>query len=157
METKKHDLVIIGGGPAGYVAAVRAAQLGLNTACVEQEKLLGGTCLRQGCIPSKALLESSHLFAEARDPKLGLACVRAWNDWLFEEWYSAYPERIVPLGITFLSDPEKGAEEIRRNAIRGFRAVTLPEQPHRGRHPRPGRCCRNRLRPIGTNRVKADN
>ena len=66
MEAKKHDLVVIGGGPAGYVAAIRAAQLGLDAACVERERLLGGTCLRQGCIPSKALLESSHLFAEAR-------------------------------------------------------------------------------------------
>jgi predicted TIM-barrel fold metal-dependent hydrolase len=71
------------------------------------------------------------LFSELKDPELGLACVRAWNDWLFEEWYSPYPDRIVPLGITFLADPERGAEEIRRNAARGFSAVTLPEQPHR--------------------------
>ena len=70
------------------------------------------------------------LFSEAKDQELGLACVRAWNDWLFEEWHGSYPERIVPLGITFLSDPEKGAEEIRRNAARGFTAVTIPEQPH---------------------------
>ncbi len=70
------------------------------------------------------------LFSEAKDPVLGLACTRAWNDWLFEEWHGSYPERIVPLGITFLSDPEKGAEEIRRNAKRGFTAVTMPEQPH---------------------------
>jgi predicted TIM-barrel fold metal-dependent hydrolase len=71
------------------------------------------------------------LFSEAKDRELGLACVRAWNDWLFEEWYSPHPERIVPLGITYLADPEQGAAEIRRNAERGFRAVTLPEQPHR--------------------------
>ncbi len=75
------------------------------------------------------------LFSEAKDPELGLACVRAWNDWLFDEWYSSYPDRIVPLGITFLADPERGAEEIRRNAKRGFRAVTLPEQPHRLGYP----------------------
>jgi dihydrolipoamide dehydrogenase len=61
-----HDLVIIGGGPGGYVAALRAAQLGLNTACVERESALGGTCLRIGCIPSKALLESSHLYQEVQ-------------------------------------------------------------------------------------------
>jgi predicted TIM-barrel fold metal-dependent hydrolase len=61
--------------------------------------------------------------------------MRAWNDWLYEEWYSAYPDRIVPLGVTFLADPEQGAEEIRRNAARGFRAVTLPEQPHRQGYP----------------------
>ncbi len=75
------------------------------------------------------------LFSEAKDPELGLASMRAWNDWLFEEWYQKYPDRIVPLGITFLSDPEKGAEEIRRNAKRGFTAVTFPEQPHKLGYP----------------------
>jgi len=69
----KYDVVIIGSGPAGYVAAIKAAQLGLRTACVEQwtgddgDILLGGTCLNVGCIPSKALLDSSYKFAEARD------------------------------------------------------------------------------------------
>jgi dihydrolipoamide dehydrogenase len=61
------DLVVIGGGPGGYVAAIRAAQLGLRTACVEKRPLMGGTCLNVGCIPSKALLHSSEKFAEARD------------------------------------------------------------------------------------------
>jgi len=75
------------------------------------------------------------LFSETKNQALGLACVQAWNDWLFEEWYSPYPDRIVPLGITLLSDPEKGADEIRRNAARGFRAVTLPEQPHKLGYP----------------------
>jgi dihydrolipoamide dehydrogenase len=56
------DVVIIGGGPGGYVAAIRAAQLGLNTVCVEMDRTLGGTCVNVGCIPSKALLESSHHF-----------------------------------------------------------------------------------------------
>ncbi|MEZ6144525.1 MAG: FAD-dependent oxidoreductase [Planctomycetaceae bacterium] len=60
-----HDLIVIGAGPGGYVAAIRAAQLGKNVACVEREPLLGGTCLRVGCIPSKALLESSHLYEQA--------------------------------------------------------------------------------------------
>jgi dihydrolipoamide dehydrogenase len=62
-----HDLVVIGGGPGGYVAAIRAAQLGLNVACVERETALGGTCLRVGCIPSKALLESSEVYSWCRD------------------------------------------------------------------------------------------
>src|ERR1041385_6625546 len=61
----QHDLIVIGAGPGGYIAAIRAAQLGLNTACVEKEPLLGGTCLRIGCIPSKALLESSELYVLA--------------------------------------------------------------------------------------------
>ncbi len=67
METYQHDLVVIGAGPGGYVAAIRAAQLGLNTACIELEKDLGGTCLRVGCIPSKALLESSEKYDEAHN------------------------------------------------------------------------------------------
>ncbi len=66
MEVHSHDLVVIGGGPGGYVAAIRAAQLGLNTACVEREAVLGGTCLRVGCIPSKVLLETSALFEQTR-------------------------------------------------------------------------------------------
>ena len=71
------------------------------------------------------------VFSQCSDPELGLAVTKAWNDWLFEEWYSPYPERIIPLGITFLTDPVEGAAEIRRNAERGFRSVTLPERPHR--------------------------
>ncbi len=63
---QSHDLIVIGGGPGGYTAAIRAAQLGLDVACVEKEKALGGTCLRVGCIPSKALLESSELFERAK-------------------------------------------------------------------------------------------
>ena len=63
------DVVIIGGGPGGYVAAIRAAQLGLTTVCVEMDKTLGGTCVNVGCIPSKALLNSSeHFEFRARTP-----------------------------------------------------------------------------------------
>jgi dihydrolipoamide dehydrogenase len=65
MTQQKYDLVVIGGGPGGYVAAIRAAQLGLKTACVEKRGALGGTCLNVGCIPSKALLHSSERYAEA--------------------------------------------------------------------------------------------
>ena len=59
------DLVVIGGGPGGYVCAIRASQLGLKTACIESRGTLGGTCLNVGCIPSKALLDSSHRYQEA--------------------------------------------------------------------------------------------
>ena len=60
-----YDVLVIGAGPGGYVAAIRAAQLGLKTACVESRETLGGTCLNVGCIPSKALLHASELFEEA--------------------------------------------------------------------------------------------
>ena len=64
------------------------------------------------------------------DPELGAACVRAWNDWLHEEWFSAFPQRFVPLGIALLSEPRVAADEIRRNADRGFVSVSMPERPH---------------------------
>lgn len=70
--SNKYDVIVIGAGPAGYVAAIRAAQLGLKTACVEKwhddkkNPVFGGTCLNVGCIPSKALLDSSHKFVEAQ-------------------------------------------------------------------------------------------
>ena len=72
MSNSRFDVVVIGAGPAGYVAAIRCAQLGLTVACVDEwlnkgEPTLGGTCLNVGCIPSKALLESSHLFASSRN------------------------------------------------------------------------------------------
>ncbi len=86
-----YDLIVLGGGPGGYVAAIRASQLGLRTAVVEKRPTLGGTCLNVGCIPSKALLDSSEFFAKVRDegarhgvsaaaPKLDLAAMMARKD-----------------------------------------------------------------------------
>ncbi len=63
----KYDVIVIGGGPGGYVCAIKAAQLGMKVACVEMRKELGGTCLNEGCIPSKALLHSSHLYYEVNN------------------------------------------------------------------------------------------
>jgi predicted TIM-barrel fold metal-dependent hydrolase len=81
--------------------------------------------------PSQVTGFCGRVFSSASDPDLGLAVTRAWNDWLYEDWWAPYPDRIIPCGITFLADPDAGAAEIRRNAERGFRAVTLPERPHR--------------------------
>jgi dihydrolipoamide dehydrogenase len=67
-----YDLVVIGTGPAGYVCAIRGAQLGLKTAVIEKDKTFGGTCLNVGCIPSKALLHASHLFEEAAHDFAGM-------------------------------------------------------------------------------------
>ena len=71
--SQKFDVVVIGAGPGGYVAAIKAAQLGLSTACIEKytdkegKLALGGTCLNVGCIPSKALLDSSWKYKEAKE------------------------------------------------------------------------------------------
>ena len=65
------------------------------------------------------------------DHELALAAVHAYNDWHHEAWCGPYPERMIPCGITWLHDPEIGAQEVRRNAARGFHALTFPEAPHR--------------------------
>src|ERR1700719_2048545 len=63
--SERYDLVILGAGPGGYVAALRAAQLGMKVACIDKDPTLGGTCLNVGCIPSKALLDSSENYSAA--------------------------------------------------------------------------------------------
>lgn len=85
--------------------------------------------------PSQITGFCGSVFSRCSDPELGLAVTRAWNDWLHEGWWGPYPDRTVPMGITWLADAELGAAEIRRNAERGFVAVTLPEQPHRIGYP----------------------
>ena len=79
--------------------------------------------------PSRITGFCGTVYAMCTDRELGLATMRAWNDWMFEEWYSPYPDRIIPLGLTYMTDPKEGAKEIRRNAERGFRAVSMPERP----------------------------
>jgi predicted TIM-barrel fold metal-dependent hydrolase len=65
------------------------------------------------------------MFSHATEPELGIACMKAWNDWYHEEWVSAAPDRFVPVGCTWYRDPEVAAAEVRRNADRGFKAVAL--------------------------------
>ena len=85
------DVVVLGGGPGGYTAAIRAAQLGANVVCVEREPALGGTCLRVGCVPTKAWVQTAHALHAARDvnaklgvvtqePHLDFAAAAAWKD-----------------------------------------------------------------------------
>ena len=85
------DVAVLGGGPAGYTAAIRAAQLGGKVACIEREPALGGTCLRVGCIPTKAWVQSAHAFHDAREtfaklgvqvgePTLDFGTVSSWKD-----------------------------------------------------------------------------
>src|SRR5262245_33846648 len=77
------DVAVLGGGPAGYTAAIRAAQLGGSVACIEQESALGGTCLRVGCIPTKAWVQSAHAYHDAQETfeKLGVQVGAPTLDW----------------------------------------------------------------------------
>ncbi|HUY63696.1 MAG TPA: amidohydrolase family protein [Acidimicrobiales bacterium] len=81
------------------------------------------------CFPSLVAGFCGSVFLKSRDPALGLACMRAWNDWHLEVWAGTYPERIIALQLPWLADVALGAEEIRRNAERGFKAVSFPEFP----------------------------
>ncbi|HZU79195.1 MAG TPA: amidohydrolase family protein [Acidimicrobiales bacterium] len=81
------------------------------------------------CFPSLVAGFCGSVFLRSEDRELGLACLRAWNDWHLEVWAGTYPERIIPLQLPWLADPVLGAEEIRANAARGFKAVSFPEFP----------------------------
>jgi len=104
-----YDVIIIGSGPGGYVCAIRCAQLGLKTACVEGRDTLGGTCLNIGCIPSKALLHASHMLheAEANFEKMGLKGKAPSVDW---KQMLAYKDETIgqnTKGIEFLFKKNK--------------------------------------------------
>ncbi|GAC1315138.1 MAG: amidohydrolase family protein [Acidimicrobiales bacterium] len=81
------------------------------------------------CFPSLIAGFAGTVFSRSADQQLGLACVRAWNQWHAEVWAGSYPERIIPLQIPWLSDPVVAAAEVRDNAARGFKAVSFPENP----------------------------
>src|SRR5947208_2703619 len=75
------DVAVLGGGPGGYTAAIRAAQLGANVACIEQEPELGGTCLRVGCIPTKAWVQTAYALREAGGVSSGVSAPPACSPW----------------------------------------------------------------------------
>ena len=78
------------------------------------------------CFPSLIAGFAGVAFAKSNDQELGLACVRAWNDWHHEVWAGTYPERIIPLQLVWLRDPQVAADDVRRNAERGFRRSRSP-------------------------------
>ena len=81
------------------------------------------------CFPSLVSGFCGAVYSRAQDPELGLACLRAFNDWHHDEWAAAHPERIIPLQLPWLKDVALAADEIRANAARGFKAVSFPEFP----------------------------
>jgi predicted TIM-barrel fold metal-dependent hydrolase len=87
------------------------------------------------CFPSLVAGFCGAVFSGAADPELGLGCVRAWNDWHAEVWAGTHPERIIPLQLPWLPDPDRAADEVRRNAARGFKAVSFPEFPAQLHYP----------------------
>lgn len=103
-----YDLIVIGGGPGGYVCAIRAAQLGMKVACVEGRGALGGTCLNVGCIPSKALLHASHLYEEANGHfgQMGIVAEPALDMMKMQSYRSDQVKQLTG-GIAFLFKKNK--------------------------------------------------
>src|SRR3954470_11613395 len=151
---ERYDVVVIGAGPGGYVAAIRAAQLGMRAACVDSRAAAGGTCLNIGCIPSKALLQSSEKYAEARSglaehgikidgASLDLAAMMTRKDkvvttltrgveFLFRknkvDWLKG-TARIVTPGRIAVTASDGGGQEIEAGAIviaTGSESIPLP-------------------------------
>jgi predicted TIM-barrel fold metal-dependent hydrolase len=88
-----------------------------------------GGILASVCFPSLIAGFCGAVFSRSKDPELGLACVRAWNDWHLEYWAGTYPGRMIPIQLTWLNDPQMAAAEVRHNAARGFKAVSFAELP----------------------------
>ena len=117
-----YDVIVIGSGPGGYVSAIRCAQLGLKTACVEGRDVLGGTCLNVGCIPSKALLHASHMLHEAEHnfEKMGLKGKSPSVDWIQMQAYKNETIGTNTKGVEFLFKKNK------INWIKGWGKITAP-------------------------------
>lgn len=117
----EYDLAVIGSGPGGYVAAIKAAQLGLKTVCIEKEATLGGTCLNVGCIPSKALLHNSHLYYQAAHGDLKARGIECDNVRLNLETLMGTKEKAVSGltgGVAYLLKANKVAHK------QGFGSIT---------------------------------
>src|SRR5262245_19422392 len=159
---ERYDLVVIGAGPGGYVAAIRAAQLGKKVVCVEKRPTLGGTCLNVGCIPRKALLDSSEFFEQARHkaarhgivlPKveLDLGAMMKRKDGVVKGNTDGIAFLFKKYGVTPVYGPAKlngpGKVDVKLNdgksttleapailLVTGSEPVTLPNLPIDGKH-----------------------
>ncbi len=130
------DVIVIGGGPGGYVCAIRAAQLGLKTACVEGRETLGGTCLNVGCIPSKALLNATHHLHEVHEnfEKMGLMGAAPTVDW---SKMQAYKDDVIngnTKGIEFLFKKNKVTWLQGWGSIPAAGQVKVGEEIHTAKH-----------------------
>ncbi|ASR53037.1 dihydrolipoyl dehydrogenase [Blastomonas fulva] len=130
------DVLVIGSGPGGYVAAIRAAQLGLKTACIESRETLGGTCLNVGCIPSKAMLHASELFEEAASGKLAKLGIKGSVTLDLETMHAQRRDAVKGLtgGIEYLFKKNKVEWIKGRGAFTGADTVAVGDKSYRARN-----------------------
>ena len=147
------DVAVLGGGPAGYTAAIRAAQLGGKVACIEQEPKLGGTCLRVGCIPTKAWVQSAHAYHDAREtfaklgvqvgePTLDFGTVASWKDAVVDQMTGGVASLFKANGVEWVNGKAQftspttiaveGAEEV------AFKSAIVATGSYPVRPPIPG-------------------
>ena len=131
-----YDVLVIGAGPGGYVAAIRAAQLGLKTACAESRETLGGTCLNVGCIPSKALLHASELFDEAASGKLAKLGIKVTAELDLDQMHAQRRDAVKGLtgGIEFLFKKNKVTWLKGHAAFQSADTVTVGDQTVRAKN-----------------------
>jgi len=150
MAENSYDVVVIGSGPGGYVCAIRAAQLGFRTACIEKRETLGGTCLNVGCIPSKALLAASEKYEEARD-HLAAFGVKVGEVSLDLPGMQGHKDKVVKAnvdGVAFLFKKNK-IDWIKGSAAfagRRLRRSPASSSTNSGSCRQPARCCSLRCR-----------
>ena len=129
------DVAVLGGGPGGYTAAIRAAQLGARTVCIEKEAELGGTCLRVGCIPTKAWVQTAHAIKDAEEsfakfgvqvgaPRLDMAAANAWKDGVVEQMTSGVATLFKTNGVEWVKGSGR-FQDASTIAVAGGEAVTF--------------------------------
>ncbi len=130
------DVLVIGSGPGGYVAAIRAAQLGLKTACAESRETLGGTCLNVGCIPSKAMLHASELFEEAASGKLAKLGIKTQVELDLDTMHAQRREAVKSLtgGIEYLFKKNKVEWLKGRASFAGKDSVEIAGKTYRAKN-----------------------
>ncbi len=154
------DVAVLGGGPAGYTAAIRAAQLGARVACVEREAELGGTCLRVGCIPTKAWVSTAHALHAAREvsPKLGVVTAEPELDFAAGERVEGRRRQADDRWRRLALQGEQrhlvpGQRPLRRRALRSRSTRARSGSASRARSSRPARIRSRRRSRVSTRRA----
>ncbi|HSY53346.1 MAG TPA: FAD-dependent oxidoreductase, partial [Opitutaceae bacterium] len=132
-ETNEYDLIVIGGGPAGYAAAIRAGQLGKKVACIEMERA-GGTCLNWGCIPTKALLKSAEFYTKMKKAEVyGLGAKEVTFDITKVMARSRTVAEQMAKGVEFLLKKNKADYIVGRGQVSAPGMVSVTEGEHKGK------------------------